>query len=235
MTHDSTFPAARVPRRCRSSPLSRPHNCRCHIARSHARSLGLGCGATALARSCGAMLTGCPHHCSRAAATTGARGQRGMTAASSPPPPPSASNPSTSLQSYPRYASAIRCGSPRILQDCDPIIDPRGGASSWPQLLIIRWILVPCVHATGSAAAGSGRPAMLHGLENEYDYLFRIVLICDSRVNESNILSQFTRNGSQLQVHQPYSDDYLLCVYQLSSPSSPHSMHVCFPFVQMPD
>jgi hypothetical protein len=35
---------------------------------------------------------------------------------------------------------------------------------------------------------------MAHRVDNEYDYLFKIVLIGDSGVGKSNILSRFTRN-----------------------------------------
>ncbi|PWZ08595.1 Ras-related protein Rab11C [Zea mays] len=35
---------------------------------------------------------------------------------------------------------------------------------------------------------------MAHRVNNEYDYLFKIVLIGDSGVGKSNILSRFTRN-----------------------------------------
>jgi Ras-related protein Rab-11A len=35
---------------------------------------------------------------------------------------------------------------------------------------------------------------MAHRVDNEYDYLFKIVLIGDSGVDKSNILSQFTHN-----------------------------------------
>jgi hypothetical protein len=43
----------------------------------------------------------------------------------------------------------------------------------------------------GVRGAGS---AMAHRMDNEYDYLFKIVLIGDSGVGKSNILSRFTRN-----------------------------------------
>ena len=36
--------------------------------------------------------------------------------------------------------------------------------------------------------------AMAHKVDHEYDYLFKIVLIGDSGVGKSNILSRFTRN-----------------------------------------
>ncbi|KAK7262506.1 hypothetical protein RJT34_30080 [Clitoria ternatea] len=39
-----------------------------------------------------------------------------------------------------------------------------------------------------------GRGAMAHRVDHEYDYLFKIVLIGDSGVGKSNILSRFTRN-----------------------------------------
>lgn len=35
---------------------------------------------------------------------------------------------------------------------------------------------------------------MAYKVDNEYDYLFKIVLIGDSDVGKSNILSRFTRN-----------------------------------------
>lgn len=35
---------------------------------------------------------------------------------------------------------------------------------------------------------------MAHRVDQEYDYLFKIVLIGDSGVGKSNILSRFTRN-----------------------------------------
>ncbi|KAG8061571.1 hypothetical protein GUJ93_ZPchr0003g17043 [Zizania palustris] len=38
------------------------------------------------------------------------------------------------------------------------------------------------------------RSEMAHRMDNEYDYLFKIVLIGDSGVGKSNILSRFTRN-----------------------------------------
>ena len=63
-----------------------------------------------------------------------------------------------------------------------------------PRLLIIGWISVACVSAAGSAATGSGRLAMAHRVDNEYDYLFKIALIGGSGVGKSNILFGFTRN-----------------------------------------
>jgi small GTP-binding protein len=35
---------------------------------------------------------------------------------------------------------------------------------------------------------------MAYKIDNEYDYLFKVVLIGDSGVGKSNILSRFTRN-----------------------------------------
>ncbi|KAH7542383.1 hypothetical protein FEM48_Zijuj02G0067600 [Ziziphus jujuba var. spinosa] len=40
----------------------------------------------------------------------------------------------------------------------------------------------------------SGERVMAHKVDHEYDYLFKIVLIGDSGVGKSNILSRFTRN-----------------------------------------
>lgn len=39
---------------------------------------------------------------------------------------------------------------------------------------------------------------MAHRADQEYDYLFKIVLIGDSGVGKSNILSRFTRNEFSL-------------------------------------
>jgi hypothetical protein len=44
--------------------------------------------------------------------------------------------------------------------------------------------------AQGGAAAGG----MAHKADDEYDYLFKVVLIGDSGVGKSNLLSRFTRN-----------------------------------------
>ena len=40
---------------------------------------------------------------------------------------------------------------------------------------------------------------MTHRLYNEYGYLFKIVLIGDSGIGKSNILSRFTRNEFYLE------------------------------------
>ena len=40
----------------------------------------------------------------------------------------------------------------------------------------------------------SGVGSMAYKVDHEYDYLFKIVLIGDSGVGKSNILSRFTRN-----------------------------------------
>ena len=41
---------------------------------------------------------------------------------------------------------------------------------------------------------GERESVMAHRVDHEYDYLFKIVLIGDSGVGKSNILSRFTRN-----------------------------------------
>ena len=40
---------------------------------------------------------------------------------------------------------------------------------------------------------------MAHRVDNEYDYLFKIVLIGDSGVGKSNLLSRFTKNEFSLE------------------------------------
>jgi hypothetical protein len=99
-----------------------------------------------------------------------------------PPISPRASAPIRGTQ------RAICSGSARI---CRP--DHRSAR----RRVIVRasyWVDLGGTRAAGSAAAGSGRPAMAHRVDNEYDYLFKIVLIGDSGVGKSNILSRFTRN-----------------------------------------
>ncbi len=41
---------------------------------------------------------------------------------------------------------------------------------------------------------GAGNGKMAHKADDEYDYLFKVVLIGDSGVGKSNLLSRFTRN-----------------------------------------
>jgi len=50
-----------------------------------------------------------------------------------------------------------------------------------------------------SAASSSGGTAQREPNDDEYDFLFKIVLIGDSGVGKSNLLSRFTRNEFNLE------------------------------------
>jgi hypothetical protein len=73
----------------------------------------------------------------------------------------------------------------------------------------------------GSAAAGGGRPAMAHRMDNEYDYLFKIVLIGDSGVGKSNILSRFTRNEFCLESKSTIGVEFATRTLQVNPPPLP--------------
>lgn len=53
---------------------------------------------------------------------------------------------------------------------------------------------------------------------HEYDYLFKIVLIGDSGVGKSNILSRFTRNEFSLESKSTIGVEFATRTLQVSSP-----------------
>ena len=61
---------------------------------------------------------------------------------------------------------------------------------------------------------------MAHRVDNEYDYLFKIVLIGDSGVGKSNILSRFTRNEFCLESKSTIGVEFATRTLQVRAPSS---------------
>lgn len=59
-------------------------------------------------------------------------------------------------------------------------------------------------------------------VDNEYDYLFKIVLIGDSGVGKSNILSRFTRNEFCLESKSTIGVEF-----------ATRTLQVCVPFVPL--
>jgi Ras-related protein Rab-11A len=63
---------------------------------------------------------------------------------------------------------------------------------------------------------------MAHRVDNEYDYLFKIVLISDSSVRKSNILSRFTRDEFCLESKSTIGVEFATRTLQVNPlPSSP--------------
>ncbi|KQK10572.1 hypothetical protein BRADI_2g54950v3 [Brachypodium distachyon] len=60
---------------------------------------------------------------------------------------------------------------------------------------------------------------MAHRVDNEYDYLFKIVLIGDSGVGKSNILSRFTRNEFCLESKSTIGVEFATRTLQLTKGS----------------
>ncbi|KAH1224789.1 Ras-related protein Rab11C [Glycine max] len=63
---------------------------------------------------------------------------------------------------------------------------------------------------------------MAHRVDHEYDYLFKIVLIGDSGVGKSNILSRFTRNEFCLESKSTIGVEFATRTLQLRSSSEEH-------------
>lgn len=64
---------------------------------------------------------------------------------------------------------------------------------------------------------------MAYKVDHEYDYLFKIVLIGDSGVGKSNILSRFTRNEFCLESKSTIGVEF-----------ATRTLQVCFWFLQIP-
>lgn len=65
---------------------------------------------------------------------------------------------------------------------------------------------------------------MAHRVDHEYDYLFKIVLIGDSGVGKSNILSRFTRNEFCLESKSTIGVEFATRTLQVSL-----SLSMCVP------
>lgn len=59
---------------------------------------------------------------------------------------------------------------------------------------LLCWLMCGSECHVGLREIGERQRAMAHRVDHEYDYLFKIVLIGDSGVGKSNILSRYTRN-----------------------------------------
>ncbi|RRT47901.1 hypothetical protein B296_00053452, partial [Ensete ventricosum] len=73
------------------------------------------------------------------------------------------------------------------------------------------------------SAKKAGREAekMARRAEEEYDYLFKVVLIGDSGVGKSNLLSRFTRNEFCLESKSTIGVEFATRTLQVSDPSHP--------------
>jgi GTPase SAR1 family protein len=61
---------------------------------------------------------------------------------------------------------------------------------------------------------------MAHKADDEYDYLFKVVLIGDSGVGKSNLLSRFTRNEFCLESKSTIGVEFATRSIQVSTPLS---------------
>lgn len=68
---------------------------------------------------------------------------------------------------------------------------------------------------------------MANRVDHEYDYLFKIVLIGDSGVGKSNILSRFTRNEFCLESKSTIGVEFATRTLQVIFECSVHSAIFC--------
>lgn len=69
---------------------------------------------------------------------------------------------------------------------------------------------------------------MAYKVDHEYDYLFKIVLIGDSGVGKSNILSRFTRNEFCLDSKSTIGVEFATRTLQVGTISYPSPHNPCF-------
>ena len=65
------------------------------------------------------------------------------------------------------------------------------------------------------------------GRDDEYDYLFKVVLIGDSGVGKSNLLSRFTRNEFNLESKSTIGVEFATRSIEVSQYSAPFALTLC--------
>src|ERR1044072_176752 len=68
---------------------------------------------------------------------------------------------------------------------------------------------------------------MAYKVDHEYDYLFKVVLIGDSGVGKSNILSRFTRNEFCLESKSTIGVEFATRTLQVSLSHASIFIHLC--------
>lgn len=65
------------------------------------------------------------------------------------------------------------------------------------------------------------------GRDDEYDYLFKVVLIGDSGVGKSNLLSRFTRNEFNLESKSTIGVEFATRSIEVSQYSASFALTLC--------